>query len=116
MTTRLEERVAPWLERVAAVAPVVRATADWSEAHSRPAEALVDADRTVSAVATAAGHGGRVIVAAMAATTMTRGLLVERENRIWIGFLFLKLVTPKMHLRRSFNASSELSAYTTMWA
>jgi len=43
MTIRLEERVAPWLERVAAVAPVVRATADWSEAHSRPAEALVDA-------------------------------------------------------------------------
>jgi alkylation response protein AidB-like acyl-CoA dehydrogenase len=45
MTISLEDRVAPWLERVAAVAPVVRATADWSEAHSRPAEGMVEALR-----------------------------------------------------------------------
>src|SRR5579864_1523548 len=43
MRTSLAERVAPQLEKVAAVAPVVEATADWSEANSRPADALVDA-------------------------------------------------------------------------
>jgi len=45
MPTSLADRVAPFLDKVAAVAPVVRATADWSEANSRPADALVDALR-----------------------------------------------------------------------
>jgi len=39
------ERVAPYLSKVAAVAPIVRATADWSDAHSRPANELVEALR-----------------------------------------------------------------------
>lgn len=45
MSTSLSDRVAPYLARVAAVAPIVRATADWSEAHSRPADEFVDALR-----------------------------------------------------------------------
>jgi alkylation response protein AidB-like acyl-CoA dehydrogenase len=45
MGASLAERVAPHLAKVAAVAPVVRATADWSEAHSRPADELVEAMR-----------------------------------------------------------------------
>ncbi len=43
MPTSLAERVAPYVDRVAAVAPIARATADWSEANSRPAEAFVEA-------------------------------------------------------------------------
>jgi len=39
------ERVSPYLDKVAAVARIVRATADWSEAHSRPADGLVEALR-----------------------------------------------------------------------
>ncbi len=45
MQQALMDRVAPWLERVAAVAPIARETADWSEAHARPADAFVDALR-----------------------------------------------------------------------
>ncbi|HEY1710771.1 MAG TPA: acyl-CoA dehydrogenase family protein [Rhizomicrobium sp.] len=45
MKQALMDRVAPWLDKVAAVAPVARETADWSEAHARPAEAFVDALR-----------------------------------------------------------------------
>jgi len=45
MGPSLADRVAPHLETVASIAPVVRATADWSEAHSRPAEAFVEAMR-----------------------------------------------------------------------
>jgi alkylation response protein AidB-like acyl-CoA dehydrogenase len=45
MATSLAERLAPHLEKVAAVADVARATADWSEAHSRPADAFVNALR-----------------------------------------------------------------------
>lgn len=41
----LAHRVAPYLDKVATVAPVARATADWSEANSRPAEDFVDALR-----------------------------------------------------------------------
>lgn len=41
----LADRLAPHLDKVAAVAPVAHATADWSEAHSRPADELVDALR-----------------------------------------------------------------------
>src|SRR4051812_47041819 len=48
MTIAFLERVAPYLERVDAVAPIARRHADWSETHSRPAnefiEALRDAD------------------------------------------------------------------------
>ncbi len=43
MPTSLAERVGPHLAKVAAVAPIARATADWSEANSRPADELVDA-------------------------------------------------------------------------
>ncbi len=45
MQQALMDRVAPWLERVAAVAPIARETADWSETHARPADAFVDALR-----------------------------------------------------------------------
>jgi indole-3-acetate monooxygenase len=43
--TSLADRVAPHLDKVAAVAAIVRSTADWSEAHSRPADEFVDALR-----------------------------------------------------------------------
>src|SRR5262249_40957415 len=39
------ERVAPYLEKVDAVAAVARTTADWSEASSRPADEFVEALR-----------------------------------------------------------------------
>jgi alkylation response protein AidB-like acyl-CoA dehydrogenase len=45
LATSLADRLAAQLERVAAVAPVARATADWAEAHSRPADEFVDALR-----------------------------------------------------------------------
>ena len=45
MRSSLAERVAPYLEKVAAVAPIAGATADWSEANSRPADEFVDALR-----------------------------------------------------------------------
>ena len=45
MRTSLADRVAPHLEKVAAVAPIARATADWSEANSRPADEFVGALR-----------------------------------------------------------------------
>src|SRR5689334_14030906 len=45
MAASLAERVAPHLDKVAAVADVARATADWSEANSRPADEFVDALR-----------------------------------------------------------------------
>jgi indole-3-acetate monooxygenase len=45
MRRSLTDRLAPHLEKVAAVAPIADATADWSEANSRPADALVDALR-----------------------------------------------------------------------
>ena len=38
-------RVAAYLDKVERVAPIVRATADWSEAHSRPADELIEALR-----------------------------------------------------------------------
>ena len=41
----LMDRVAPWLDKVAAVSHIARETADWSEVHSRPAEAFVEALR-----------------------------------------------------------------------
>jgi len=37
----LMDRVAPWLDKVAAVSHIARETADWSEVHSRPAVAFV---------------------------------------------------------------------------
>lgn len=45
MQQALMDRVAPWLDKVAAVAPIARETADWSEAHARPATAFVEALR-----------------------------------------------------------------------
>ncbi len=45
MQQALMERVAPWLDKVAAVAPIARETADWSESHARPHEAFVNALR-----------------------------------------------------------------------
>jgi alkylation response protein AidB-like acyl-CoA dehydrogenase len=45
MRTSFADRVAPLLEKVAAVAPIARASADWSEANSRPADDFVDALR-----------------------------------------------------------------------
>jgi alkylation response protein AidB-like acyl-CoA dehydrogenase len=45
MQQALMDRVAPWLDKVAAVAPIARETADWSETHARPADAFVDALR-----------------------------------------------------------------------
>src|SRR5579863_7794818 len=41
----LMDRVAPWLDKVTAVAHIARETADWSDAHSRPAAAFVEALR-----------------------------------------------------------------------
>jgi len=45
MSSTLSDRVSPYLDRVAAVAPIVRATAEWSEKHSRPASELIEALR-----------------------------------------------------------------------
>jgi alkylation response protein AidB-like acyl-CoA dehydrogenase len=45
MATSLADRLAPQLEKVAAVAAVARDTADWAEAHSRPADEFVAALR-----------------------------------------------------------------------
>ncbi|HEX2590213.1 MAG TPA: acyl-CoA dehydrogenase family protein [Rhizomicrobium sp.] len=45
MQQALMDRVAPWLDKVAAVAPIARETANWSEAHARPHDAFVDALR-----------------------------------------------------------------------
>ena len=39
------DRVAPYVERVASIAPVARQYADWSEQHARPANELVEALR-----------------------------------------------------------------------
>ena len=46
MRQSLADRVAPYLEKVAALAPVAFATADWSEANSRPADQFIDALRS----------------------------------------------------------------------
>ncbi len=45
MSTALLERVAPYVERVASIAPVARQYADWSEHNARPANELVEALR-----------------------------------------------------------------------
>ena len=43
MTTVAPDRVAEYIERVRAIAPVVREHADWAERESRPADAVVEA-------------------------------------------------------------------------
>jgi alkylation response protein AidB-like acyl-CoA dehydrogenase len=45
MSTTLLARVAPYLERIEAVAPIAREYADWSEQHARPANEFVEALR-----------------------------------------------------------------------